>query len=95
MRMPIFEALVDGYLEAAHPFLVPAERERLALSGKLITMEIGIRFLTDFLGGDTYFKIKRPNHNLDRCRTQVRLVESIEEQEEAMNERVRAWVPRG
>ena len=42
------------------------------------------RFLTDFLSGDTYFRIHRPGHNLDRCRTQFKLVESIEQQEEAM-----------
>jgi hypothetical protein len=54
------------------------------LAGKLITFEIGIRFLADHLSGDTYFKVHRPNHNLDRARTQFKLVESIEKQEEAM-----------
>ena len=54
-------------------------------SGKLITFEIGIRFLTDFLEGDTYFKVHREGHNLDRCRTQFKLVESIEQQEDQMN----------
>ncbi|MGA2662983.1 MAG: mucin desulfatase, partial [Verrucomicrobiota bacterium] len=53
-------------------------------SGKLITFEIGLRFLTDFLSGDTYFRIHRPDHNLDRCRTQFKLLDSIERQEEAM-----------
>ena len=52
--------------------------------GKLITFEIGLRFLTDWLEGDTYFKIKRPTHNLDRARTQFKLVESIEAQLPAM-----------
>jgi hypothetical protein len=51
----------------------------------LITFEIGTRFLTDYLSGDTYFKVHREGHNLDRCRTQFKLVESIEEQEERMN----------
>jgi hypothetical protein len=50
----------------------------------LITFEIGIRFLTDYLAGDTYFKVHREGHNLDRCRTQFKLVESIEAQEERM-----------
>jgi hypothetical protein len=90
----MFKALVDGYLSAAHDFLVPEERAQLAFSGKLITLEIGIRFLTDFLLGDQYFKIKRERHNLDRCRTQLRLVQSIEEQEDAMNEVVRSWTPK-
>lgn len=89
MQMPMFEALVRGYLSGAGGFLVPAEIAHLAFSGKLISLEIGIRFLTDYLSGDTYFKIKRPEHNLDRCRTQLALVKSIEEQEDAMNEFVR------
>lgn len=84
MQMPMFQALVDGYLSAARDFLVPAERDHLAFSGKLITFEIGIRFLTDHLLGDTYFKIHRPGQNLDRARTQFALVTSIEAQEEAM-----------
>lgn len=85
MQFPMFEALVKGYLESASEFLSGAERQWLAFSGKLITFEIGIRFLTDFLSGDTYFKVHRQGHNLDRCRTQFKLVESIEEQEERMN----------
>ena len=88
MQFPMFEALARGYLSAAGDFLTPAEKKLLALSGKLITFEIGIRFLTDFLGGDTYFKVHRNGHNLDRCRTQFKLVESIEQQEEQMNELV-------
>jgi hypothetical protein len=49
-----------------------------------MTLTIGLRFLTDFLAGDTYFRVHRPNHNLDRARTQFKLVESIERHEEAM-----------
>jgi phosphotransferase family enzyme len=85
MRFPMFAAVARGYLEAASGFLAPSERRHLAFSGKLITLEIGIRFLTDFLAGDTYFKVHRDGQNLDRCRTQFRLVESIEEQEERMS----------
>jgi hypothetical protein len=84
MQFSMFEGLVRGYLESAGGFLTTAEKEHLALSGKLITFEIGIRFLTDYLSGDTYFKIHRDGHNLDRCRTQFKLVESIEQQEEDM-----------
>jgi aminoglycoside phosphotransferase (APT) family kinase protein len=84
MQMPMFEALARGYLTGAGGFLKEAERAHLAFSGKLITLEIGIRFLTDHLEGDVYFKTKREGHNLDRCRTQLALVRSIEEQEEAM-----------
>ena len=84
MQFAMFEALVRGY-HAAATFLTPAEIRLLPFSGKLITFEIGIRFLTDFLAGDIYFKIDRERHNLDRCRTQFKLVESIEQQEDKMN----------
>ena len=85
MQFPLFEALVRGYLSAAGGFLTETEKKFLAFSGKLITFEVGIRFLADYLAGDTYFKIHREGHNLDRCRTQFRLVESIELKEERMN----------
>jgi Ser/Thr protein kinase RdoA (MazF antagonist) len=85
MQFPMFEALTRGYLASAGEFLTPAEKKLLAFSGKLITFEIGIRFLADFLDGDAYFKVHREGHNLDRCRTQFKLVESIEVQEESMN----------
>jgi hypothetical protein len=88
MRMPMFESLVKGYLETTRDFLLPAEKSYLVFAGKLITFTIGIRFLTDFLTGDTYFRIHRPGHNLDRCRTQFRLVGSIERQEKAMQKQV-------
>lgn len=83
-RLPIFEALVEGYLAAARSFLTPAELDHLAFSGRLITLEIGMRFLTDFLEGDVYFKTKRPGHNLDRARNQFALVRSLEAQQAAM-----------
>ena len=85
MQFDFFEALVRGYLSSAGEFLTKEEKHLLAFSGKLITFEIGMRFLTDFLQGDTYYKVHRDGHNLDRCRTQFKLVESIERQEEKMN----------
>jgi Phosphotransferase enzyme family len=84
MQLPVFEALVQGYREGAGSFLNEAEVANLALSGRVITFEIGIRFLTDFLDGDIYFKTKRPGHNLDRARNQFALVRSMEEQAAAM-----------
>lgn len=84
MQMPVFKKLAEGYFSNAGSFLTQAEKNLMAFSGKLITFEIGIRFLTDFLSGDTYFRIHRPGHNLDRSRTQFKLVESIEQQEKAM-----------
>lgn len=88
MQMPMFKKLAEGYLSAAGAFLTKNEKAHIAFSGKLITFEIGLRFLTDFLSGDTYFRIHRPAHNLDRCRTQFKLVESIERSEAAMQKYV-------
>ncbi len=84
MRFDMFEGLLRGYLSKAGHFLNRTEKELLPFSGKLITMVIGIRFLTDYLDGDNYFKTARPNHNLDRARSQFKLVESIENQMDAM-----------
>jgi len=84
MQMHMYEALHKGYMSSAGEFLTPAEKSHLAFAGKLMTFETGIRFLTDYLEGDVYFKIHRPEHNLDRSRTQFKLMASIEEQEEAM-----------
>ena len=80
MRFDMYEALFRGFYASASSFMTPAEKEYMAEAGKIITLEIGTRFLTDYLQGDIYFKTKRPAHNLDRCRTQFKLVESIEEQ---------------
>ncbi|MDD4872629.1 MAG: aminoglycoside phosphotransferase family protein [Kiritimatiellae bacterium] len=90
MQFPFFEAIVKGYLLSMGDVLNKNETAFLAFAGKLITFEIGLRFLTDYLAGDTYFKIHREGQNLDRCRRQFRLVESIEEQEEKMREFVRS-----
>jgi hypothetical protein len=84
MQMPMFKKLAEGYYSTAGKFLTKNEKALVAFSGKLISFEIGIRFLTDYLSGDTYFRIHRSGHNLDRCRTQFKLVESIEQQEKAM-----------
>lgn len=88
--LPLFDALSRGYLSAAGGFLTPAERDHLVFAGRLITFEIGVRFLTDYLSGDTYFKVHREGQNLDRCRTQFKLVECIEHQENAMNRIIRS-----
>ena len=86
MQFPMFEALAQGYLASAGDFLSNEEKQYLAFSGKLITLETGLRFLADHLNGDTYFKIHREGQNLDRCRTQFKLVQSIEQQEEQMQQ---------
>ena len=74
-----FEALVKGYLDGAK-FLTDVEKANLAFAGRLITLTIGIRFLTDYLAGDTYFRTAYDEHNLVRCRTQLKMVESMEAQ---------------
>jgi hypothetical protein len=90
MQFPMFEALVRGYLDCAGGFLTATERRLLPIAGQVITFETGIRFLADYLSGDTYFKIHREGHNLDRCRTQFRLVESLEKQQDEMQKLVEA-----
>ena len=84
MDPAMFEQVLEGYLSTAGGFLNRDEIDHLPFAGKLITLIIGTRFLTDHLAGDRYFKIHRPGHNLDRCRTQFKLVESIAGQEEAL-----------
>lgn len=88
MRMPLFKALAKGYLGATKEILTQKEKNLIAFSGKMMTFTIGLRFLTDYLSGDTYFRVHRPQHNLDRTRTQVKLIQSIERQEEKMQQYV-------
>ncbi|HMS16582.1 MAG TPA: phosphotransferase [Planctomycetota bacterium] len=78
VEAPLYESLVRGYLTYARSFLTEPERDSLAWSGGMMTFLIGLRFLTDFLDGDRYFKIHRPRHNLERARAQFALVRSIE-----------------
>ena len=84
MQMPMFESLARGYMSEAGAFLTPAEKSHIAFAGKLITFTIGLRFLTDYLNGDKYFRVHRAGHNLDRARTQFKLVDSITRHEEQM-----------
>lgn len=87
MRIELFDAIARGYLSQA-AFLSPAERAELVFSGRLITLMIGMRFLTDYLLGDVYFKTTRPRQNLDRCRAHFKMVESMEGQQDAMEKLV-------
>jgi hypothetical protein len=80
MRFDIYSATLHGFLEEVDEFLTLLDKEFLSLSAKIITLEIGTRFLTDYLLGDEYFKIHYPEENLDRTRTQLKLVASIEQQ---------------
>jgi len=84
MRQDLFEAIVNGYLASARDVLNGPEKDHLCFSARLITFEIGIRFLTDHLQGDRYFKTHRESHNIDRARVQFKMVESFERNEKAM-----------
>lgn len=78
LDLSLFEAFTKGYLEGCAGSLTAKEIEMLPMGAKLMTYECGIRFLADFLTGDTYFKVHRENHNLDRARTQFKLVADME-----------------
>ena len=73
----LYDSYYDGYV-SAFPSITDRERELLPYSALLMTFECGMRFLTDYLDGDTYFRTTRENHNLDRCHTQFKLVEEME-----------------
>jgi aminoglycoside phosphotransferase (APT) family kinase protein len=81
VRMDVFRALARGFVEGAGDLLSPLERSLLATAGKVIVLEQAARFLTDHLEGDPYYGADRPGHNLDRARSQLRLLESLEEHE--------------
>jgi len=89
VRRELFAALAAGYLRAAGPMLTPTERELLVSAGLLITLEQAVRFLTDYLEGDVYYRVAHPRHNLQRCRVQIRLIESIESQRSELEALVR------
>ena len=82
----LYEVFARGYLAAAGSAMTEAERRSLPWGAKLMTLECGIRFLTDYLEGDHYFKISRPAQNLDRARTQFTLVEGMEREFDAMTQ---------
>ena len=91
MRLDLFEAYARGYLGIVGKKLSEAEAKSLALGAMVITYETGIRFLGDYLNGDTYFKIAYPDHNLVRARTQLKLVEDMEAKQDKMYEIVEKY----
>lgn len=90
--LELFEAFTKGFIEEVGTSLTPAEIELLPFSAKLLTYECGMRFLGDYLNGDTYFKIHREHHNLDRARTQFKLVADIESKMEEMKRIVKKYI---
>lgn len=88
----VYDRIAAGFLEIARDFLTTTEVDYLPFSAKLITLEQGIRFLSDYLNGDVYYKTNREGQNVDRCRTQLKMVEDMEmkmEQMERIVERYR------
>lgn len=83
-RWEIFEAFTRGYLESTSSFLTPIEREHLPFAVALFPMMQAVRFLTDYLNGDTYYKIKYPEHNLVRTRNQLRFFQQVQANREKM-----------
>lgn len=80
----LFKAYAEGYCGAVKDSITDKEAELLPYGAYLMTIECGMRFLTDYLSGDTYFATKYPGHNLVRCRTQIRLASEMEAQETEM-----------
>ena len=89
--MTLFEAYFNGFMEGCRGSLTDKEVEALPMGAKIMTFECGMRFLTDYLQGDKYFKIHREGQNLDRCRTQFKLVEDMEQKWYTMNEIVKKY----
>ena len=85
LKTDLFESLVRGFLEETAEFIAAAERRYLLFGGKAITFEQAVRFLTDYLRGDVYYRTSYSEHNLDRCRTQLKLMQSIMQQEEILS----------
>ena len=84
LDLELYHAYADGFMRGCAGKLTDTEIELLPVGAMMMTLECGIRFLTDYIEGDTYFRISRPSHNLDRCRTQFALVADMEAKLEQM-----------
>jgi Ser/Thr protein kinase RdoA (MazF antagonist) len=93
LSMPYCEAFAGGFLGACGSALTDEEINTLFVGAKLMTLECGVRFLTDYLSGDVYFRTSRPAHNLDRSRTQFRLVSQIEDHWKALTQIIQRAMP--
>ncbi len=87
----LFEAYTEGFLENLKDDFKPSEIMLLPEGAKMMTIECGMRFLADYLSGDTYFKTKYPEHNLDRCRTQFKLVQEMEDNWDTLKQIVKKY----
>ncbi|MDR1762755.1 MAG: aminoglycoside phosphotransferase family protein [Dysgonamonadaceae bacterium] len=92
VNLDIFKAYAKGYVESAKDFLTPLEISLLPYGGRLLTYMQTVRFLTDYLNGDTYYKIHFPEHNLQRTRAQFRLLQGLEEKADEMDEIIKSYL---
>lgn len=92
LNLDLFELYTKGFLKGCDGSLTKKEIEMLPMGAKLMTLECGMRFLTDYLQGDIYFRIHREGHNLDRCRTQLALVADMEHKWESMKQMVEKYM---
>ena len=92
VNIPIFEAYTRGYMEKAQAFLTPTEIKLLPYGGRLLTYMQTVRFLTDYLNGDTYYKIHYPEHNLVRTKAQFKLLQSLEAHAAEMDGFMNQWL---
>ena len=91
-NMEIFKAFTKGYLKGAKSFLTPIEIENLPYAAALFPYMQCVRFLADYINGDTYYKIKYPEHNLVRTKAQFKLLQSVEEHTPEMVAFINAWL---
>ena len=91
LRLDMFESFTKGFIEGSGGLLTEYEILSLPKGAYLMTLEVGIRFLEDYINGDKYFRISSPDHNLARARKQLRLVEKIEEKMDEMNDIVKRY----
>src|SRR5690606_5443538 len=84
LNVPLFQAYAEGYLSEAKDFLIPTEIDSLMYGVLLLPYMQAVRFLTDYLEGDVYYKIHYPEHNLIRTKAQLKLVQELESQEEIL-----------
>ena len=92
VNLPIFKAYTRGYMETAKAFLSPEEIKLLPYGGRLLTYMQTVRFLTDYINGDTYYKIHSPKHNLQRTKAQFKLLQSLEANAPEMDGFMQTWL---
>ena len=92
VNMDIFKAYTRGYMEMAKSFLTPLEIKMLPYGGRLLTYMQTVRFLTDYINGDTYYKIHSPKHNLIRTKAQFRFLQELESKAEEMDAFMNEWI---